>query len=148
MFTFSHNVRALFFKGPQHNFYTPTTRYKYRFDSYQCKSSVVKCGVRNSVGYIFLTVIPLHRHITKQRRFNINKLNDLLRASKLLQKRKQGYQKQLGINPGLMRNVQNQLIRENRPNYFGYKIQTKLQKILAMLGAIPVECSGKRSVIT
>jgi len=38
--------------------------------------------------------------------------------------------------------------RENRQNYFGYKIQTtKLQKILVMLGAIPVECSGKRSVI-
>ena len=38
---------------------------------------------------------------------------------------------------------------KNRPNYFGYKVQTtKLQKILAMLGAIPVECSGKRSVIT
>ena len=43
----------------------------------------------------------------------------------------------------------NLLIRENRQNYFGYKIQTtKLQKILVMLGALPVECSGKRSVIT
>ena len=43
-----------------------------------------------------------------------------------------------------MRNVPNQLIRENRPNYFEYKIQTtKLQKILVMFGAIPVECSGK-----
>ena len=32
-----------------------------------------------------------------------------------------------------MRNVQNYLIRENRPNYFGYKIQTtKLQKILVI----------------
>ena len=30
----------------------------------------------------------------------------------------------------------------NKRNYFGYKIQmTKLQKILVMLGAIPVECS-------
>ena len=35
-----------------------------------------------------------------------------------------------------MWNVQNWLIRENRQNYFGYKIQTtKLQKILVMLGA-------------
>ena len=39
--------------------------------------------------------------------------------------------------------------KRNRQNYFGYKNQTnKLQKILVMLGAIPVECSGKRSVIT
>ena len=39
--------------------------------------------------------------------------------------------------------------KRKQTNYFGYKIQTtKLQKILAMSGAIPVECSGKRSVIT
>ena len=36
--------------------------------------------------------------------------------------------------------------KRNRQNYFGYKIQTT--KSLVMLGAIPVECSGKRSVIT
>ena len=51
----------------------------------------------------------------------------------------------MGINPGSIRNVQNYLIRENRQNYYGYKIQTtKLQKILVILGAIPVERPGKK----
>ena len=70
----------------------------------------------------------------------------VLFRSKAHTKEKVGVQKQIGRNPGSIRNVQNQLTRENRQNYFGHKIQ--LQKILAMLGAIPVERSRKRSVIT
>ena len=58
------------------------------------------------------------------------------------QRKKQGFWKHKEINPGSIRNAQNQLERENRQHYFDYEIQTtKLQKILLILDTTPVEPS-------
>ena len=64
------------------------------------------------------------------------------------QRGKQGFWKHIKIYTGHIRNAQNQLISDNRQNYFGCKIQTTNRRdILLILCATPSEPSRKRNVI-